>query len=96
MLHSQASVATVHASRYLQQLSKHWSHRFTVTFDPHQSVIEFGDGRSVSLKASDTALDVEARDQDASKLTSLEEVVENHIKRFAFREELAFNWTQHD
>ena len=30
---SQAQVRTEHASRYLQQLCKHWSHKFAVTFD---------------------------------------------------------------
>lgn len=37
---SRADVPTAHASRYLQQLCKHWAHRFEVTFDPHQGRID--------------------------------------------------------
>lgn len=94
MPHSTATVATEHASRYLQQLSKHWSHKFAVEFDPHQSAIDFGDGRKVELKATDAALDIAVTSPDESKLPQLEEVVAVHIKRFAFREELDFGWSK--
>jgi hypothetical protein len=93
MSRSTASVTTGHANRYLQQLSKHWSHKFAVEFDPHHSQIDFGDGRKVDLKATDAALDIEVTSTDESKLPQLQEVVAVHIKRFAFREELDFNWT---
>ena len=33
---SKTMVTTKHASRYLQQLCKHWSHKFTVEFSPVQ------------------------------------------------------------
>ena len=31
---SQATIPTTAASRYLQQLCKHWSHKFAVEFTP--------------------------------------------------------------
>ena len=34
MPRSQATVTTASASRYLQQLCKHWSHKFAVEFTP--------------------------------------------------------------
>ena len=91
---STADVTTEHASRYLQQLSKHWSHKFAVDFDPHRSAIDFGDGRSVEMRAGDTSLEIAVASEDTSKLASLEEVVAVHIRRFAFREELDFKWTK--
>ena len=94
MPRSTATVATEHASRYLQQLSKHWSHKLAVEFDPQRSAIDFGDGRKVELTATDAALDIEVTSADESKLPQLEEVVAVHIKRFAFREELDFAWTK--
>ena len=94
MLRSTVSVPTEHASRYLQQLSKHWSHKFAVEFDPHHSEIDFADGRKVDLKATDAALDIVVTSTDESKLPQLQEVVAVHIKRFAFREELDFKWTK--
>ena len=90
MSRSTATIATEHASRYLQQLSKHWSHKLAVEFDPYQSAIDFGDGRKVDLKATD----IKVTSPDESKLPQLEEVVAVHIKRFAFREELDFAWTK--
>ena len=38
---SQASVPTAHASRYLQQLCKHWSHNLAVTFSETAGTVTF-------------------------------------------------------
>ena len=37
-------VPTAHASRYLQQLCKHWSHKFPVEFTPENGRIEMSAG----------------------------------------------------
>ncbi|MEO9339026.1 DUF2218 domain-containing protein [Mesorhizobium sp. SB112] len=87
-----ASVKTENASRYLQQLCKHWSHKFKVEFTPQSGGIEFGETTHVGLTASDSELDVVITADDASELPRVAEVVENHIVRFAFREELVFDW----
>jgi len=91
MAKSKAVVETQNASRYLQQLCKHWSHKFTVDFTPTEGHIEFGDGRRVDLRADETALSVEV--DSAADIQRLEQVVADHIVRFAFREELNFVWT---
>ncbi|MDH4984764.1 DUF2218 domain-containing protein [Aminobacter anthyllidis] len=88
---STASVATEHASRYLQQLCKHWSHKFAVDFSPTQGRIDLGEGRVVDLRADDRTLTV---DVEAEDLPRMEQVVVDHIVRFAFREELKFDWRQ--
>lgn len=92
MKSSIATVATENASRYLQQLCKHWGHRFRVTFDPHRGVIDFGDGQSVELAASEKHLEITILDDKGTNLPELEKVVAEHLLRFAFRETLAFNW----
>jgi hypothetical protein len=92
MLTSRADVATEHASRYLQQLCKHWAHKFPVEFDPHHGAIDLTSlGRTV-LDADETALHIAVAADDTASLERLEAVVADHIKRFAFREELAFDW----
>ena len=85
---SQATVQTASASRYLQQLCKHWSHKFAVEFTPEHGIIPFDDTRRCVLDASldDLALRIEATD-DAT-LERTQGVVIDHLKRFAFREEL--------
>jgi hypothetical protein len=91
MLTSRADVATEHASRYLQQLCKHWSHKFPVEFDPRHGAIQLSIGRTV-MDADDQALHIALAADDEASLDRLETVVADHIKRFAFREELSFDW----
>jgi hypothetical protein len=88
---SRADVATEHASRYLQQLCKHWAHKFPVEFDPHHGAIQLSLGRAV-MDADDKALHIAVAADDDASLERLESVVADHIKRFAFREELTFDW----
>ncbi|TPN88366.1 DUF2218 domain-containing protein [Mesorhizobium sp. CU2] len=89
---SRADVATEHASRYLQQLCKHWAHKFPVEFDPQHGTIELTSlGRTV-MDADATTLHIAVAANDAASLERLETVVADHIKRFAFREELTFDW----
>ncbi|MDH6234200.1 hypothetical protein M2281_004814 [Mesorhizobium soli] len=89
MAKSKAVVETEHASRYLQQLCKHWSHKFAVEFSPTEGRIDLGEGRVVDLRADDASLTVEV---EAAELPRMEQVVVDHIVRFAFREDLVFDW----
>lgn len=88
---SRADVATEHAGRYLQQLCKHWAHKFAVEFDPSHGSIEFSTGRTV-MDADATTLHIAVTTEEAEALERLETVVADHVKRFAFREELSFDW----
>ena len=88
---SRAAVATQQASKYLQQLCKHWAHRFPVEFDPDHGTIELSHGKTI-MDADAAALHVLVETPDAEALERLETVVADHIKRFAFREELVFDW----
>ena len=97
-----ASVPTASASRYLQQLCKHWAHNLAVTFTAEEGRILFprharglnfpGDG-AVTLKAHETELEVLVDASAPEQLEGLKGAVANHLDRFAFREApLAFNW----
>ncbi|MDH7789621.1 MULTISPECIES: DUF2218 domain-containing protein [Ochrobactrum] len=93
MAKTTAIVPTTHASRYLQQLCKHWAHKFTVEFTPEHGRIDLGENRVVLMDANPDNLvtTVEAPEEN---LASMEDVVASHIVRFAFREELVFNWVK--
>lgn len=85
-----ARVATAHASRYLQQLCKHWSHKFPVEFNPHNGRIEMSAGVLIlDADAEGLGLRLTAAPED---LERMEGVVAAHLQRFAFREELSFEW----
>lgn len=88
-----ATVATENASRYMQQLCKHWSHKFAATFDAAQGEVIFPAAR-VTMTARPDRLDVDLAVEDADALDRMKKVVAEHLDRFAFREApLPFVWS---
>jgi hypothetical protein len=85
---SQTTIPTQSASRYLQQLCKHWSHKFAVEFTPERGTIPFDDTRRCKLEASAETLALRVEAADDATLERTQGVVIDHLKRFAFREEL--------
>ena len=97
-----AIVPTASASRYLQQLCKHWQHNLTVDYDANHGTVVFPrDARGadhpgdalVTFDAADDNLTVRIDATSAEQLEGLEGAVARHLDRFAFREApLAFDW----
>jgi uncharacterized protein len=99
---STAAVPTESASRYLQQLCKHWSHNLAVDFTPEHGTVVFpkdarganhpGDGL-VTFDAARDTLAVRIDASSAAQLDGLKGAVARHLDRFAFREApLPFDW----
>jgi uncharacterized protein len=87
-----ATVPTANASRYLQQLSKHWSHKFEVTFDADKSEIAFPMG-AFRMEAEPEALIVTLHPTPEADVERFKKVVADHLDRFAFKEApLTFDW----
>ena len=85
-----ADISTAHASRYLQQLCKHWSHKFPVEFTPEHGRIAMPTAVcELDARAEGLTLRLEAADD---VLERMEGVVAEHLKRFAFREDLQIEW----
>ena len=84
---SRATVPTASASRYLQQLCKHWSHKFAVEFTPQQGTIPFDSARVCKLEASPEQLSLRIEAADDATLQRTQGVVIDHLRRFAFRED---------
>ncbi|MCM8729830.1 DUF2218 domain-containing protein [Hephaestia sp. GCM10023244] len=90
---SVARVPTASASRYLQQLAKHWSHKLTVVFTPEEGTIDFPDGSRLAMRAASASLDLELAVPGSEDVARMREVVEKHLDRFAFREgPLIYDW----
>ena len=89
---SRGHVKTQSASKYLQQLCKHWSHKLPVEFNPHLGVVTFEKAR-VTFDAADDALAIEIASPEPDEAERMQGVVARHIERFAFREQLAFSWS---
>ncbi|PTW57578.1 hypothetical protein C8N35_11057 [Breoghania corrubedonensis] len=103
-VHSTAIVPTQSASRYLQQLCKHWSHNLQVGFSPEKGEVVFpasgrsgewpGEGR-LTLAAGVDHLRCDLEASVPEQLEALKGVVQSHLDRFAFREApLAFDWKE--
>jgi len=90
---SKAVVRTEHASRYLQQLCKHWSHKFSVDFDPTKGRVPFSDAAEVTFIADETTLTMTLSVADLTQQARMQGVIDDHLKRFAFCEELDIVWT---
>lgn len=89
---TQAHVKTDNASRYLQQLCKHWSHKFAVTFDERTGKVPFSDDTEARFTADETGLTITLSTEDPDQVERMQEVIADHLERFAFREELEFSW----
>jgi uncharacterized protein len=97
-----ATVPTDSASKYIQQLCKHWSHNLQVEFTPENGTIIFPkDGRAgsfpgdavVTFDAVEDGLQVRIDGSTAEQVEALKGVVASHLDRFAFREApLTFDW----
>jgi hypothetical protein len=97
-----AFVPTRNASRYLQQLAKHWSHNLEVAFTAEAGTISFPKmalGKSypadavVTLRARETELEARVDASAPEQLDSVKSAVARHLDRFAFREALLqFDW----
>ena len=88
-----ARVPTGSASRYLQQLAKHWSHKMTVVFSAEEGTIDFPNGARLTMRADSESLDCVLSVPAGEDMARMQGVVASHLDRFAFREApLTFQW----
>jgi uncharacterized protein len=93
-MQSHARLTTDKAARYMTQLAKHWSHKFEVTFDETTARIPLPIG-ACRMIADEAGLDVTVETDDLDGLARLEDVVAEHLLRFAFREGVTkLAWTR--
>lgn len=91
-LASTATVSTASASRYLQQLCKHFAHKLQVDFTPQAGRIAFSSG-TCDLAADGANLTMIVRAAGAEELARLQDVIARHLERFAFREPPRIEWS---
>ena len=94
LIASQARVQTPKARTYLIQLCKHFAHKIPVTFADNRGRIEFDGGVCELDAVEENALVLAVSTTGADKLATLEDVIDRHLKRFAFKEELSVAWVR--
>ncbi|USI71741.1 DUF2218 domain-containing protein [Sphingomonas morindae] len=91
---SEACVPTKLGARYLQQLCKHWAHKFAVELEDARGLVPFDPATRAEFLAEPEALRVRITAPDGERLAQMQRVVAAHLDRFAFREApLSFDWT---
>ena len=91
MLSSHCQIRTDHASKYLQQLCKHFAHKVPATFDTETGEVAFSFGTS-KLKVIGDRLIIDCQSDSPETLSKTEGVMISHLERFAFRENLTIEW----
>jgi uncharacterized protein len=84
---------TASASRYVQQLVKHWSHKFETRFADGIGFVLFGEDIQARFDALEAGIRITLDTPGTEEDARLRSVIERHLDRFAFREApLAFHW----
>ena len=76
---------TTHASKYLQQLCKHFAHKVAVDYDTEFGKAALPPGPA-TMQATEAALTVTVTAQDSEGLAQAQHIIDSHMVRFAHRE----------
>jgi uncharacterized OsmC-like protein len=88
-----ASVPTVNAAKYMQQLCKHWGHKLEVELSEQRGVVKFPVAVA-TFEPRPEALKVTIEGEEGEAVERMKGVVASHLDRFAFREApLKFDWS---
>lgn len=83
---------TSNARKYMTQLCKHFGHKVPASVDGDNGQVTFAIGKA-GMAADDTRLTVTLTGADADALTQMQHIIDDHLKRFAFREDFSgMNW----
>ncbi|RJL24456.1 DUF2218 domain-containing protein [Bailinhaonella thermotolerans] len=94
MLTSEARVPTPSGARYAKQLCGHMGHRVRTEWTPPDGVIEFPDGGSCHLTATQDALLLTLRADQPGTLDRMRTLVAVHLERFGRRDGLTVDWSE--
>lgn len=85
--------ATESGDRYVQQLVKHWSHKFATSYAAGRGEVPFSPDAIAVFTSDAKGLDIVLTTASEAQAERLKGVIESHIDRFAFREApLAYEW----
>lgn len=94
-IRSRAIIQTSEASKYMQALCKHWTHKIeNITYDDKQGHVPFKEDVKLDMFVEDGALIAQILTPSEEDALRMEGVFDKHIERFAFREPLTIAWTR--
>ncbi|MBU6419129.1 MAG: DUF2218 domain-containing protein [Proteobacteria bacterium] len=92
-MNATAIIPTASARRYLGQFVSHFAHKLPAIREPDnsQGEVSFTTGLC-TMDADAQKLSIILNAADEAELTRLKNIVDRHLLRFAFREELQIAW----
>lgn len=87
------TVETENASKYLQQLCKHFAHKVEVEYDAASARVQFPPGLCL-MTAEDNVLSFYCRSEQDLGLDVIQSIIDKHLAKFAWREEIAVDWAR--
>ncbi|WLQ11985.1 DUF2218 domain-containing protein [Hahella aquimaris] len=95
MLKSVATVPTDSASLYLNKLCKHFRHKVPAEWDDHEGRVQFKPGTCV-MKADQATLEMVCEAENEEALGVVQYILDDHLVRFARKEDIQINWRRID
>ncbi|KLI98702.1 DUF2218 domain-containing protein [Luteimonas sp. FCS-9] len=82
------------ATRLLRTLCNHWRHKFEIRrdHDAHAFIPFAGEDAGADFAVEGDALRIVLTQPDAEATARYQQIIENHLQRFARDETLAFDW----
>lgn len=91
MERSTARVRTEKAGRYLVQLCKHFGHKVPAEWSDSEGVVRFEPGTCRMAATNDTLI-LDCESATGADLVVVQNVVADHLVRFAWKDELSVAW----
>ena len=91
MIKEEARVQTAKASKYLMQMCKHFAHKVPVEFDEREGKVDFEPGHCVMTVEKDLLV-MSCEADGENEMARMKYILDDHLKRYAWREEIEINW----
>lgn len=92
---SNGFVACLKGDRYVQQLVKHWAHKFDTSYAQGTGVVPFSPDTTAEFVAREDGIAIRLETAEAQETERMQGVIERHLDRFAFRETpLDYTWSE--
>ncbi|WP_018717850.1 DUF2218 domain-containing protein [Arhodomonas aquaeolei] len=91
MVTTRATVTTEKPAVNLKKLCRHFGHKVEARFDDERGEVHFPFG-DIEMAAGEGVLVLSGRAGDGESLARLEQVVGDHLVRFAWKESLQVDW----
>ena len=94
MKRSTSAIATEAASSYIGKLCRHFRHKIETEYTPTTGLATFPFG-TCDMTATPTELIFEITANDVESVEKIKGVLERHLVKFAYKEQLTVEWQDH-